>query len=98
MNNITCSCGGGPGAHHPISENGCLRYVVTDPKEIPTNRRISKDPRYNSSKTPVYVWDVGGITITEYTLIYQRMYAQKEDGTWTRPKSKDSTNSLEGDW
>lgn len=93
---VVCSCGGGNGAYHPIAENGCFRYHVTDPKEIPTNRRRIYNPEW--FKEPVFIWDIGDHWVTEYTLFQQRMYAQDENGNWTRPKSKESRNSLEGDW
>jgi hypothetical protein len=45
---------------------------------------------------------VSGKTIgelTEYTFRWQRLYnLHKETGVWSRPKSKESTNSLTGDW
>lgn len=90
---ITCSCGGNDKRNHPVGENGCFRYHVTDPNEIPRNRRkINLD----SFKKPtfIWVWDIGDNWVTEYTLFNQRMYAQDENGNWTRPKSKDSINSL----
>ncbi len=93
-NNVVCSCGGGDGANHTIGENGCFRYHVTDKKEIPHNRRIN----YDQFEKPVFIWDIGDYWVTEYTLFHQRMYAQDKNGNWTRPKSKESSNSLEGDW
>lgn len=93
---VVCSCGGSNGAYHPIAENGCFRYHVTDPKEIPTNRRRIYNPEW--FKEPVFIWDIGDHWVTEYTLFQQRMYTQDENGNWTRPKSKESRNSLEGDW
>ena len=94
--NIVCSCGGANGANHPVSENGCFRYHVTDENEIPKNRRQWKES--NSSKDPVWIWDIGESWVTEYTLYNQRLYSKDKNGNWTRPKSKDSINSLEGDW
>lgn len=95
MNNapILCSCGGGLGAYHQVGLDGCFRYHVTDEKEIPKNRRRWYNPDW--FEEPVWVWDIDDYWITEYTLFHQRLYAQDENGNWTRPKSKDSTNSLE---
>jgi hypothetical protein len=93
---IVCSCGGGNGAYHPIAKDGCFRYHVTNKNEIPTNRRRWYNPDW--WKEPVWVWDIGNQWITEYTLYNQRMYAQDENGNWTRPKSKESINSLVGNW
>lgn len=86
---LTCSCGGGEGNIHPLGEGGCLRYHVTDLEEIPYNRR-----KVDIQGTPNFVWDIGDTWVTEYTLLNQRMYAQHPDGSWSRPKSKDSINSL----
>lgn len=93
---VYCSCGGGDGANHPVGEGSCLRYLVTDPNEIPTNRRLWYNPDW--WKDSIWVWDIGDGWVTEYTLYNQRLYAQDENGNWTRPKSKESVNSLEGDW
>lgn len=91
---VLCGCGGGNnGPHHPISENGCFRYHVTDPKEIPTNRRAWYNPDW--FEDTVWVWDIGDHWVTEYTLFEQRMYHQDDNGNWTRPKTKESRNSLE---
>jgi len=94
--NVMCGCGGGNGANHPVGVGSCLRYHVTDPKEIPANRRKIYNPEW--FKEPVFIWDIDDHWVTEYTLFQQRMYAQDENGNWTRPKSKESINSLEGDW
>jgi len=91
-----CHCGGAPAPHKTGSPN-CYRFVVTEPKEIPTNRRRIYNPAGGFDE-PTWVWDVGGQTITEYTLFYQRMYSVDINQVWTRPKSRDSVNSLEGDW
>jgi hypothetical protein len=96
IQNVVCSCGGGNGVNHPVGENGCFRYHVTDPKEIPHNRRRIYNPEW--FKEPVWIWSIADYWITEYTLLHQRMYAQDANGNWTRPKSKDSVNSLCGDW
>jgi hypothetical protein len=94
-NNMVCSCGGVSTSHHPLGENGCFRYHVTDSNELPTNRRLAEGV---GGEVSTWVWDIGGHTITEYTLLYQRNYSQHDNGEWSRPKTKDSTNSLEGDW
>lgn len=82
---ITCSCGGGEGSHHLISFGNCFRKMATGDL-IPTNFRIENG---------VNVCDVRGYTITEYTLLSQRLYAQHPDGQWSLPKSEDSINSIE---
>jgi hypothetical protein len=89
---VLCSCGGGDGINHPVGEGSCLRYHVTDPTEIPTNRRRIYNPDWFEES--VWIWDIADYWITEYTLYHQRLYAQDENGNWTRPKSKDSINSL----
>lgn len=96
MENLTCSCGGGGRAHHPLGKGGCFRYHVTDENEIPKNRRLV-DKEFGFTKL-VWIWDIADYWITEYTLLEQRLYSQHENGEWSRPKSKDSVNSLEGDW
>ncbi len=94
--NLTCGCGYGDGAHHPLGEGKCCRYHVTEENEIPKNRRLV-DKEFGFTK-PVWIWDIADYWITEYTLFEQRLYSQDENGNWSRPKSKDSVNSLEGDW
>lgn len=89
---ILCSCGGGNGAFHPVAEHGCFRYHVTDSNEIPRNRRRIYNPEW--FKESVWIWDINDYWITEYTLFQQRMYAQDDNGNWTRPKTKESINSL----
>lgn len=96
QHNVVCSCGGGNGAYHPVGVGECFRYHVTDENEIPKNRRRWYNPEW--WEEPVWIWDIGDHWVTEYTLFNQRLYAQDENGNWTRPKSKDSVNSLEGDW
>jgi hypothetical protein len=90
---ILCSCGYGPGINHPVGENGCCRYRVTDKNEIPKNRRRVYIPDF--WEEPVWIWDIADYFITEYTLFSQRLYAQDENGNWTRPKNKDSTTSID---
>jgi hypothetical protein len=92
---VVCSCGGVDKPNHPVGESGCFRYHVTDPKEIPHNRRRIYNPEW--FKEPVFIWNIGDHLVTEYTLFQQRMYSQDENGNWTRPKSKQTRNSLEGD-
>jgi len=93
---VVCSCGGVDKPYHPVGENGCLRYHVTDPKEMPRNKRRKFIEHINQVST---VYDIGDqIGITEHTVFQQRLYAVDENGNWTRPKSKESRNSLEGDW
>lgn len=92
---ILCSCGYGDGVNHLVGEGNCCRYHVTDASEIPTNRRQWYNPEW--WEEPVWVWDIGDHWVTEYTLLHQRMYHQDENGNWTRPKSKDSVNSLDFD-
>jgi len=86
-----CGCGG-EGGCHPVGEGKCYRYLVTDPDEIPTNRRRIYNPEWFDNA--VWIWTIRDYWVTEYTLLQQRLYAQEEDGNWTRPKSKDSVNSL----
>ena len=93
---VVCSCGGGQGANHPVGVGGCFRYHVTDENEIPKNRRRWYNPEW--WEEPVWIWDIGDHWVTEYTLFNQRLYSKDKNGNWTRPKSKDSVNSLEGDW
>lgn len=94
---VRCSCGGGNGAYHIVGVGGCFRYHVTDNKEIPRNRRIYQTPDMFNGQ-PTWIWDIDDYWITEYTLLQQRLYSQDDNVNWTRPKSKDSINSLEGDW
>jgi hypothetical protein len=92
---VMCGCGGEDG-RHPCGIGGCFRYVVTDPNEIPRNRRYHYNPE-GAFKDPVWIWDVGDSWCTEYTLFHQRLYGYDEKtGEWTRPKSKCSKNSLKG--
>lgn len=95
---ILCGCGHGPKTHyapglddrprmHVVEEGTCCRKIATG-NLVPTNFR---------TENGVEVCDVNGYTITQYTLRYQRSYANKGD-VWTLPKSEDSTNSLEGNW
>lgn len=91
-NKVLCSCGYGDGPNHIVGEGNCCRYHVTDIKEIPRNRRRIYNPKYFPE--PVWIWDIEDYWITEYTLFFQRMYAVDENGNWTRPKNKDSVNSL----
>lgn len=93
---IMCRCGYGEPKVHIVGEGKCCRYHVTDPIEIPKNRRRIYNPEW--FKEPVWIWDVSDYWVTEYTLFQQRLYAQDENGNWTRPKNKESTNSLDGDW
>jgi len=95
-NIVVCNCGGGAGKNHPVGLDKCYRYHVTDPKEIPVNRRIVHDP--DMWKEPVWIWDIGDGWVTEYTLFHQRLYSKDKNNNWTRPKSKDSVNSLVGEW
>lgn len=39
-------------------------------------------------------WLLNGVEITDTSLRQQRLYAQEEDGTWTRPKGGGSWNSI----
>lgn len=89
-----CNCGYGDGENHTIGEGSCARFIVTDPKEIPTNRRQIYNPDWFPDN--VWVWDIDNYFITEYTLFNQRLYHQHENGLWSRPKSRDSVNSVEG--
>lgn len=89
-NNILCHCGGGARTPHSVGVDKCFRYHVTDHSELPRNFRI--DDR------GFLILDVGTNTITDYTLKQQRGYSEDKCGNWTRPKSKDSVNSLQGDW
>jgi len=93
---VRCGCGYGEGNNHIVGKGTCARYHVTNPDEIPRNRREVYNPEIN--KEPVFMWDIKNYSITEYTLLSQRMYNQDENGNWTRPKSKESRNSLEGNW
>lgn len=90
---VLCSCGYGDGANHPVGVGNCARYHVTDPKEIPRNRRQIYNPDWFGDN--VWIWDIDDYWITEYTLFNQRLYAQDSNGNWTRPKDKDSVNSIE---
>lgn len=90
---VACSCGGGEGINHPVGEGNCFRYHVTDPNEIPKNRRQWYNDNWWDEN--VWIWDIGDHWVTEYTLFNQRGYSQDENGNWTRPKSKDSVNSVE---
>ena len=87
---IICSCGGGARTPHDIGINGCARYRVTKTNELPTKFRIDE--------RGFLVCDVGNNTITDYTLRQQRGYSEHKCGNWSCPKSKDSINSLTGDW
>jgi len=92
---VRCGCGGEDGIH-PCGIGGCLRYVVTDPNEIPHNRRYHYNPAGGWDE-PVWIWDIGDSFVTEYTLFQQRLYSYDEKtGQWTRPKSKYSVNSIKG--
>lgn len=92
---IICNCGGDKPNHLVGSEN-CYRYYITDENEIPKNRRKIYNPEWFENS--VWIWDIGDHWVTEYTLFHQRHYSQDENGNWTRPKSKESTISLNGDW
>ena len=96
MSIIVCNCGGGNGVNHQVGKGKCLRYHVTDDNEIPKNRRQISRPDLWGNQL-VWVWDISDYWITEYTLFHQRLYAKDENGNWTRPKSKDSINSIELD-
>lgn len=93
MSKVICNCGGGEGVNHTVGEGGCYRYHVTDPKEIPHSRKRIYNPEWWDE--PVWIWTIDDYFITEYTLFNQRLYAQDENGNWTRPKDKDSVNSIE---
>ena len=60
---ITCSCGGGGGPYHEIGKNNCFREIAPD-NLIPKNFRIQDG---------IKVCTVNGYTITEYTLLSQRL-------------------------
>lgn len=92
MKEIICSCGGGNGKNHILDEDNCLRYHVVDENEIPKNRRRVYNPEWFNE--PVWIWDISDYWITEFTLYYQRMYSQDKNGNWSRPKSKESVNSM----
>ena len=94
--NVKCGCGYGEGANHLVGVGNCCRYHVTDPYEIPRNRRRVYMPQY--WEEPVVLWDIGDHWVTEYTLFHQRGYHQDENGNWTRPKSKDSIISIGENW
>jgi len=86
-----CGCGGGPESGiHPISENGCYRKVATG-NLVPTNFRYDAGFKAN-------VCDVNGYTITEYTLLSQRLYHKHEDGNWSLPKDEGTMISLGEEW
>lgn len=90
---VTCGCGCGL-PRHRLGVDLCYRYIVTDPEEIPQNNRRIYNPAIWPE--PVWVWDVGGHTITDYTLRFQRGYSyHKEQLVWSRPKHRDSINSLD---
>ena len=88
---IFCSCGGnalnvefGTKAFHMLGVTGCLRKEATADL-IPVHFR---------TENGVKVCDVKGITITEYTLYNQRLYAFR-GGVWSLPKDESSINSIE---
>jgi hypothetical protein len=84
-NKSTCSCGGGDGVDHPLGEGRCLRKIVPQ-HLLPTNFR---------KENGIDVCTVNGYTITEYTLRFQRLYAQDTDGVWSMPKDEETTISIE---
>lgn len=91
MENLTCGCGGENGLHQ-LGTKKCFRYLVTEEKELPKNKRLAPDGMFKDNN--VFIWDIGDHWVTDYTLFNQRMYAKHGD-KWSRPKSKDSVNSIE---
>ncbi len=88
MSKLTCSCGGGDGAHHPLGEGKCLRQEASG-EMIPTNPRLIEDTLH---------YDVNGYPVTAWVLRNQRLYTQHEPGRWSHPKSKSSTISIGDNW
>ena len=89
-NDMLCGCGnsykiigddGILGTQHTLGENGCLRAEVIG-SLIPTNFR--EEIGKGGIK---YLWcDVNGYSITNYTLINQRLYNKHPNGKWSCPK------------
>lgn len=91
MSKIICGCGG-LNEIHEVGIEKCFRYHVTSENELPKNKRLALEGMFDEA---VYIWDIGNYRITDYTLFNQRMYTVDENGNWTRPKSKDSINSID---
>lgn len=84
MEKVTCGCGGGNGLHE-LGIKECLRKIATGDL-IPTNFRPSRGTN---------VCDVGGTTITVYTLKSQRLYHNHGEDVWSLPKDESSVNSIQ---
>ena len=83
---VKCHCGGGKVSPHELGNPDCYRETVSAPlgpfaKDGTTFWKTTAD-------------DHSGF-ITEYTLKHQRCYSLHKEGIWSRPKSRDSINSIE---
>lgn len=76
-----CHCGTASHAPHETGKNGCERYEAEAPQPFGIVPETGAD-----------MWLVDGHLITDYTLRFQRGYAQHECGRWTRWAG--SVNSL----
>jgi hypothetical protein len=103
MSKVTfCGCGYGVATHpfedmeglrvHELGEGTCCRMITTG-SLIPTDFRMQV---YNDRIEEVCT--VNGQTITTWTLRNQRLYTKHDNGVWSLPKNKESTNSLPDEW
>lgn len=96
-NGILCGCGYGipklPYQNkelvlHILGSGSCCRKLAKGNLK-PTNFR---------KENGIDVCDVNGYTITVFTLINQRIYAQHENGEWSLPKDEESINTIGDNW
>lgn len=102
-----CGCGHGVATHehpnfpgelriHVLGEGSCAREEVVG---LENKIKFFKGKLFESQDETNLVNLGDGEVITEYTFRWQRMYSyHEESGKYSRPKSRDSVNSLEGDW
>lgn len=85
MKEPICHCGYGAAPDHELAKDGCCR--------VPAPAPVPRPDQLDSGGQPM--WEVDGHVITDYTLRHQRGYGQHADGTWSRPASGESINSLD---
>lgn len=102
-----CGCGHGKATHEHPNFPGELRIHILGVgtcarEEVPglgDKLKFFKGKLFPHWEKDVDLVNLDGEIITLYTFRFQRMYSFHEDsGVWSRPKSKESVNSLEGDW
>ena len=97
MKRLKCGCGGLQPKYYCSEWNNSTPHYVGDPKCYRTECILEEEPiKLPEEYLNKSLWLVDGQIITDYTLKYQRMYSQHNDGRWSRLKIKNSFNSLDG--